>query len=145
MILTWYISAAVTHFFLWHFKDVWDVVRNLRTKECDDLHYQKMKVYKEVPLWWFGAIFLVTFALGIGLCYAADSGLPWWGFIVAVIISAVFIPIIGTLYATVGYAPSLQFLIQMVGGAMVPGRPVANMYFTLCKFLPPWSSIPAPD
>ncbi|KAH9889084.1 OPT oligopeptide transporter [Cubamyces lactineus] len=128
---TMYIGAAVTHFFIWHFKDVWEVVRNLRTHECDDVHYQKMKVYKEVPLWWFGAIFIVTFALGLGLCYAADSGLPWWGFIVALIFTTVFIPILGSLYATVGYQPSLQFLIQMVGGAMIPGRPVANMYFTL--------------
>ncbi|KAI0334676.1 OPT oligopeptide transporter [Cubamyces sp. BRFM 1775] len=128
---TMYIGAAVTHFFIWHFKDVWEVVRNLRTYECDDVHYQKMKVYKEVPLWWFGAIFIVTFALGLGLCYAADSGLPWWGFIVALIFTTVFIPILGSLYATVGYQPSLQFLIQMVGGAMIPGRPVANMYFTL--------------
>ncbi|RDX43336.1 OPT oligopeptide transporter [Lentinus brumalis] len=131
---TAYIGTAVTHFFIWHFKDVWDVVKNVRTKECQDLHYQKMKVYKEVPLWWFGAVFVVTFALGLGLCYAADSGLPWWGFLVAIIISAVFVPILGTLYATVGYSPSLQFLVQMVGGAMVPGRPVANMYFTLYGF-----------
>ncbi|TFK88965.1 OPT oligopeptide transporter [Polyporus arcularius HHB13444] len=130
---TAYIGTAVTHFFIWHFKDVWDVVKNVRTKECQDLHYQKMKVYKEVPLWWFGAVFVVTFALGLGLCYAADSGLPWWGFLVAIIISAVFVPILGTLYATVGYSPSLQFLVQMVGGAMVPGRPVANMYFTLSR------------
>ena len=131
---TAYIGTAVTHFFIWHFKDVWNVVRNVRTKECDDAHYQKMKVYKEVPLWWFGAIFVLTFALGLGLAYAAKSGLPWWGFIVALIFSTAFVPILGTLYATVGYQPSLQFLIQMVGGAMIPGRPVANMYFTLCAY-----------
>jgi len=128
---TAYIGTAVTHFFIWHFKDVWDVVRNVRTKECDDVHYQKMKVYKEVPLWWFSVIFVITFALGLGLLYAANSGVPWWGFIVALILTTVFVPILGTLYATVGYQPSLQFLIQMVGGAMIPGKPVANMYFTL--------------
>ncbi|KAI0628167.1 OPT oligopeptide transporter [Trametes polyzona] len=128
---TAYIGAAVTHFFLWHFKDVYDVVRNVRTRECEDAHYQKMKVYKEVPAWWFLVMFVATFALGLGLLYAADSGLPWWGFIVALIFSAAFVPILGSLYATVGYQPSLQFLIQMVGGAMIPGKPVANMYFTL--------------
>ncbi|KAH9913437.1 OPT oligopeptide transporter [Fomitopsis serialis] len=117
---TAYIGTAVTHFFIWHFKDVWEVVRNVRTHECQDVHYQKMKVYKEAPS-----------GVGLGLCYAADSGLPWWGFIVALIFSAAFVPILGTLYATVGYQPSLQFLIQMVGGAMIPGKPVANMFFTL--------------
>ena len=128
-------AAAVTHFFIWHFKDVYNVIRSVRKEECQDVHYQKMKVYKEVPFWWFAALFVVTFALGLGLLYAAKSGLPWWGFIVALIFSTAFVPILGTLYATVGYQPSLQFLIQMVGGAMIPGKPVANMYFTLCKFL----------
>ncbi|TFY51641.1 hypothetical protein EVJ58_g10458 [Rhodofomes roseus] len=128
---TAYIGTAVTHFFIWHFKDVYQVVRNVRTQECQDAHYQKMKVYKEVPFWWFFVLFLIMFALGMGLIYAADSGLPWWGFIVALIFSTAFVPILGTLYATVGYQPSLQFLIQMVGGAMIPGKPVANMYFTL--------------
>ncbi|KZT69481.1 OPT superfamily oligopeptide transporter [Daedalea quercina L-15889] len=128
---TMYIGTAVTHFFIWHFKDVYNVVRNVRTQECQDVHYQKMKVYKEAPAWWFAVLFVITFALGLGLLYAADSGLPWWGFIVALIFSTAFVPILGTLYATVGYQPSLQFLIQMVGGAMIPGKPVANMYFTL--------------
>ncbi|KAI0762192.1 OPT oligopeptide transporter protein-domain-containing protein [Trametes elegans] len=131
---TAYISAAVTHFFIWHFKDVWIIVRNVRTQECDDVHYQKMKVYKEVPLWWFGVIFVITFALGLGLLYTAKSGLPWWGFIVTLIFSTVFIPILGTLYATVSYQSSLRFLIKMVGGVMIPGRPVANMYFTLYDY-----------
>lgn len=34
------------------------------------------------------------------------------------------------LYCTVGYAPSIENMIQMLGGALVPGKPVANMYFT---------------
>ena len=38
------------------------------------------------------------------------------------------------LYCTVGYAPSIENLVQMVGGAILPGRPVANMYFTLYGF-----------
>jgi hypothetical protein len=35
------------------------------------------------------------------------------------------------LNCTVGYAPSIENLVQMVGGAIIPGKPVANMYFTL--------------
>jgi hypothetical protein len=35
------------------------------------------------------------------------------------------------LNCTVGYAPSIENLAQMVGAAIVPGKPVANMYFTL--------------
>ncbi|VDC02955.1 unnamed protein product [Peniophora sp. CBMAI 1063] len=129
---TAYIGAAVTHFAIWHLKDVIKVVKDVWSgRECEDLHFQKMKAYKEIPHWWYLALFIVMFALGMGLSYAADSGMPAWAYIISLIFSAVFVPILGSLYATVGYQPSLQFLIQMVGGALMPGKPVANMYFTL--------------
>ncbi|KZP29075.1 OPT oligopeptide transporter [Athelia psychrophila] len=128
---TMYIGAAITHFFLWHFKDIWAVVKTARTEECQDPHYQKMKIYKEVPWYWYGITFLACFAMALGTSYGADSGMPWWALIVSLIITAVFLPIIGTLYCTVGYQPSLENLVQMVGGAIMPGKPVANMYFTL--------------
>ena len=130
---TAYIGAAVTHFAIWHLQDVIKVVKDVWSgRECEDLHYQKMKVYKEIPHWWYAALFVVMFALGMGLSYAADSGMPAWAYIVSLIFTTLFVPILGSLYATVGYQPSLQFLIQMVGGALMPGKPVANMYFTLC-------------
>ncbi|KAI0089664.1 OPT oligopeptide transporter [Irpex rosettiformis] len=128
---TMYIGAALTHFLLWHGKTVYNIIKDSRTKEPDDPHYQKMKVYKEVPIWWYLAILLGTFGLALGMAYAADSGLPWWGLIVALIFATLFIPVVGTLNCTVGYAPSIENLVQIVGGAIIPGRPVANMYFTL--------------
>ncbi|KZP29051.1 OPT oligopeptide transporter [Athelia psychrophila] len=128
---TMYIGAAITHFFLWHFKDIWAVVKSARTEECQDPHYQKMKVYKEVPWYWYGITFLACFAMALGTSYGANSGMPWWALIISLIITAVFLPIIGTLFCTVGYQPSIENLVQMVGGAIMPGKPVANMYFTL--------------
>jgi OPT family oligopeptide transporter len=144
-----YIGAAITHFGLWHGKEVYRLIKNSRTQDCDDLHYQKMKIYNEVPWWWYVSTFGICSAIGLGMAYAAKSGMPWWAFIVAIIFAAAFIPIIGTvhpsvftfthciltfdvqLYCTVGYAPSIENLIHMVGGSIMPGRPVADMYFTL--------------
>ncbi|KAJ3912570.1 OPT oligopeptide transporter [Lentinula edodes] len=128
---TIYIGASVTHFFVWYWPTFSEIIKNYRTKECDDPHYQKMRVYKEVSNWYYAVIFFICSALAIGLAYAAKSGLPAWALIIALIFAAFFVPIIGTLNATVGYAPLVQNLMQMLGGALVPGRPVANMYFTL--------------
>ncbi|KAF7964488.1 hypothetical protein HWV62_6985, partial [Athelia sp. TMB] len=128
---TMYIGAAITHFFIWHFKDVLAIVKSVRKEECQDPHYQKMKVYKEVPWYWYTAVFVICFAMALGTSYGAKSGMPWWALIVALIITTVFLPVIGTLYCTVGYGPSIENLVQMVGGAIMPGKPVANMYFTL--------------
>ncbi len=55
-----------------------------------------MKVYKEVPIWWYLLILLGTFGLALGMAYAADSGLPWWGLIVSLIFATLFIPVVGT-------------------------------------------------
>ncbi|KAH8917353.1 OPT oligopeptide transporter [Atractiella rhizophila] len=131
---TMYIGAMVTHFALWHAKDVWNIIRKSRTQESDDPHYQKMKVYKEVPWYWYIGIFIATNAIALATIYTSHSQLPFWGLWVALILAAFFLPIVGTLYCTVGYAPSIQNLVQMVGGAIIPGKPVANMYFTLYGF-----------
>ncbi|KAF5365456.1 hypothetical protein D9758_010828 [Tetrapyrgos nigripes] len=128
---TIYIGAAITHFFVWHWGTIYKILKNYWTEECQDPHYRKMKVYKEITNWAYFGIFVVCLALAIGLAYAAESGLPAWALIIAVIFAWGFTPIIGTLYATVGYAPNIQNLMQMLGGALVPGKPVANMYFTL--------------
>lgn len=127
---TMYIGAAIMHFIVWHAKDVWKLVRQ-KDADIDDPHYQKMKVYKECPTWWYAALFLVSFAMAMATSYTAHSGLPWWALIVSLILAAFLLPIIGTLYCTVGYAPSIEVLIEMVAAAMVPGKPVANMYATL--------------
>lgn len=128
---TMYIGAALTHFLLWHGKTVWRLIIESRTKECDDPHYQKMKIYKEAPIYWYLGIFLASIGMALATAYTAHSGLPWWGLFVALIFSALFIPVVGTLACTVGYAPSIENLVQMLGGAIIPGKPVANMYFTL--------------
>ncbi|KAF8878897.1 oligopeptide transporter [Gymnopilus junonius] len=119
---TMYIGAAVTHFFLWHFKTVVGIIRDYKTKQCDDAHYRRMKVYKEISNWWYIVILLVTAAISLGRCYAAKSGLPWWGFLLALLFAWMFVPVIGQLNATVG--------------AAIPGKPVANMYFTMYGWNP---------
>ncbi|KAH9478936.1 Oligopeptide transporter 3 [Psilocybe cubensis] len=133
---TMYIGAAITHFFLWHSKTIYKIISEYRTSECPDPHYQKMKIYKEISNWWYFAIFVATTGIALGTTYAAKSGLPWWALFVALIFAWMFVPIIGTLNATVGYAPSIENMVQMLGGALVPGKPVANMYFTMYGYNP---------
>ncbi|KAJ7899268.1 OPT oligopeptide transporter [Mycena olivaceomarginata] len=127
---TIYIGAALTHFLLWHGKRVYKLIRAGR-EGIDDPHFKKMKAYPEMSNWWYLAVFLVCFGVAVGTTYGAKSQLPAWATIIALLFGWLFVPVIGTLYATVGYAPSIENLIQMLGGALVPGKPVANMYFTM--------------
>ncbi|KJA14222.1 hypothetical protein HYPSUDRAFT_150665 [Hypholoma sublateritium FD-334 SS-4] len=133
---TMYIGAAITHFFLWHYQTVYKIVRDYRTSDSDDPHYLKMRIYKDISNWWYFFIFIATTAMAIGTTYAAKSGLPWWATLIALFFAWMFVPVIGTLNATVGYAPSIEDMVQMLGGALIPGKPVANMYFTMYGYNP---------
>ncbi|KAJ7027092.1 OPT oligopeptide transporter [Mycena alexandri] len=127
---TIYIGAALSHFLLWHGKTVYNTIRGGRDG-IQDPHFQKMRAYPEVSNWWYLGMFVLCFGMAVGTTYGAKSQLPAWATIIALLFGWIFVPVIGTLYATVGYAPSIENLIQMLGGALVPGKPVANMYFTM--------------
>ncbi|KAF8055167.1 peptide transporter MTD1 [Lyophyllum atratum] len=125
------IGATIMHVIIWYGKDIIDVIKKYRAGENYDPHLAKMKVYPEVPMWWYIATFVASFSMAMATIYTGGSGLPWWGLIVALIISAVFLPFVITVYAITGFSPNIQNLVQMLGAAMIPGNPQANMYFTL--------------
>ncbi|EIN10286.1 OPT oligopeptide transporter [Punctularia strigosozonata HHB-11173 SS5] len=127
-------GATITHMILWNGKQVWDAVKTSRQGAIKDAHYEKMKVYKEVPQWWYVGMFVSSLAMALATNYTSDSGLPWWAFFIAVGFAAIFLPIISTLYAILCYVPGTEDVARMLGAALVPGKPHANMYFTLYAY-----------
>ncbi|KJA26691.1 hypothetical protein HYPSUDRAFT_132645 [Hypholoma sublateritium FD-334 SS-4] len=125
------IGATVTHVLIWYGKEIISVIKKYRAGEDYDPHLAKMKVYPEVPMWWYIAMFVSSFAMAMATLYTGGSGLPWWGLIVGIMISAIFLPFVITVYAITGFSPNIQHLVQMLGAALIPGSPQANMYFTL--------------
>ncbi|KAG6917369.1 hypothetical protein DXG01_002834 [Tephrocybe rancida] len=127
------IGATITHVAVWYGKEIIDVIRKFRAGENYDPHLAKMKVYPEVPMWWYILTFVGSFAMAMATMYTGHSGLPWWGLIVGLIISSIFLPFVITVYAITGRS-LIPSLVQMLGAAMIPGNPQANMYFTLYGF-----------
>ncbi|KAF9031336.1 peptide transporter MTD1 [Hymenopellis radicata] len=125
------IGATITHVVIWYGKGILQVIRQYRAGENYDPHLAKMKVYPEVPMWWYIAVFFGSLAMAMATIYTGHSGLPWWGLIVAIILSAIFLPFVVTVYAITGFVPDIQSLIQILGASMMPGSPQTNMYFTL--------------
>jgi hypothetical protein len=37
-----------------------------------------MKVYNEVPMWWYILVFIGSFAMAMSTIYTGHSGLPWY-------------------------------------------------------------------
>ncbi len=59
------------------------------------VHYNKMRVYKEVPQWWYATIFLISLGVAIGTAYSGVNTLPWWSMIVFTIIAFILAVILG--------------------------------------------------
>ncbi|KAJ7103354.1 OPT oligopeptide transporter [Mycena belliarum] len=127
-------GATITHMIIWNGKQVWEALRSGQRGECQDAHYLKMKVYDEVPFWWYTLMFVASLAMGMATNYTAKSQLPWWGFFIAVGFAVIFLPIISTLYAILCYVPGTQDIARMLGAGLIPGKPQANMYFTLYAY-----------
>ncbi|RFU31628.1 hypothetical protein B7463_g4723, partial [Scytalidium lignicola] len=101
-----------------------------------DPHYKLMmsNLYKEVPLWWWGAVLVICWAVALGCLYALKSTLPWWGFLVSTIMMTIFLLFFGAQYGITGFQFNIQPICQTLAGYMFPGKPLANMYFTCFTF-----------
>jgi OPT oligopeptide transporter protein len=154
------IMAAFTHMTLWHWDDIksaldvfapfkkifkpkeWDLkfwkyeAEKMTPEEAEEIcpHYRLMLNYDDVPGWWFGLIWIVSAVTGLIMSRLAGSTLEVWAFIIALIISASSLTFFAALIAMFGFHINVQPLIQMIGAYLLPGRPLANLYFATFGF-----------
>ncbi|KAE9362709.1 OPT-domain-containing protein [Stipitochalara longipes BDJ] len=109
------------------------VVGNIISQE--DVHNRLMKRYKDAPLSWYLATFIIMLAVGIFVVEYYPVHLPWYGLILALgICTILFIPI-GIVMAITNQHSSIYLICQLVCGAVFPGRPVANMVFVTYGYI----------
>ncbi|KAI0351216.1 OPT oligopeptide transporter [Trametes cingulata] len=133
------LGATFTHVFYWHWQDIKPFLKtfnpwNKTPLEVHDAHNEKMKVYKQIPRWWYFVLLAVAYAIAQATNYGGHSGLPWWAVTVILLISLVMSMLFATLAATIGFKEfnsSANGFYQMITAYMVPGQPVANMYGAL--------------
>ncbi|KAK3677023.1 hypothetical protein LTR78_003228 [Recurvomyces mirabilis] len=97
-----------------------------------DPHYKLMmrNLYKETPMWWWGAVVIISWVAGVAALYGMRSTLPWWGFLISTILTSIFLLFFGAQMGITGFQFNTQPICQMLAGYMFPGRPLANFYFT---------------
>ncbi|KZT56011.1 OPT superfamily oligopeptide transporter [Calocera cornea HHB12733] len=153
-------SATIVHLLLWNRKDLaiawsWAAPRNLlrlarnfnwrfweasadfkppANEEELDPHYKEMLKYKDSPDWWYAVTWVIAAVVGMIVIYEGNSTLPWWGYFIAIILAVICILFFGALGAITGLNASVGTFLQMVGGYLHPGKPVANMYFVLWSY-----------
>jgi OPT family oligopeptide transporter len=136
------ISCVLVHTALYEGKDL---IRRIRFKrrdmEEDDVHMRAMRNYSEVPEWWFQVLLAVTFTASMVSVVAWPTFLPWWGFIVTLLLPLLFTLPIGIVQARSSQQIGLNVITEFVAGYLWPGRPVANIlvkiygYMTMSKGL----------
>ena len=122
------VTASITHAGFYYGKDI---VRQFKRSlsEEPDVHSRLMSRYKEVPHWWYAAIFLISFGMAIPAVKVYGTELPVWALCLAIVLAAIYIVPIGIIQAITAQQVGLNVITEMILGYMLPGRPVAMMCF----------------
>ncbi|KAL4916766.1 OPT oligopeptide transporter protein-domain-containing protein [Aspergillus aurantiobrunneus] len=124
------IGALITHVLIFYWEDMAVAWKQARSRTQPDPHYQGMLKYKEVPMWWYLASFVLAFFAGLIVTIRGQTTLPAWGYLVSLILGAFIAPFSCVLYGLYGTGVSTNQLSKMVAGALHPGRPLAGLYFS---------------
>ncbi|KAF9492268.1 oligopeptide transporter [Pleurotus eryngii] len=110
-----------------------EVVDTFKSKGAtrQDRHYRAMQKYKEAPWWWFVILLGVSFVSGLAVVIRGQTTVAWWSYIIALILGSVVAPFSILLTARLGHGVNTSQLMKMVAGVLQPGKPVANLYFSM--------------
>ncbi|MCJ1393609.1 hypothetical protein MMC18_006484 [Xylographa bjoerkii] len=146
------ITATFIHMLLWNYNDIKIGGKSKEQRKAEiladesmDPHYKLMVNYDEVPQWWFLGFLIISFVIGISTLYGVQSTLPWWGFIIAILLAAVMVLFFGAQYVITGFQFNQQLVIEMVAGYLHPGKPLGMLTHFFCPFLihqPPLRAFP---
>ncbi|KAL0058232.1 hypothetical protein AAF712_015099 [Marasmius tenuissimus] len=125
------IGGLIAHVVLFWGHEVRDAIRQAKDRSQPDVHYQAMRKYKEVPWWWYQLLLLLAFLAGLVVCIKGQTSLPWWSYIIALIVGMFITPFSTILYGRMGNGVATNQLMKMIPGIVNPGRPVANLYFSM--------------
>ncbi|GAB7357564.1 hypothetical protein MBLNU459_g0075t2 [Dothideomycetes sp. NU459] len=124
------IGALIAHVCLFWGKDIKKAYKSAKNGRFDDPHHTHMaKHYKETPLWWYLAVLVISFVLGLVVVLKENIKLPAWAYIVSLLLGTLIAPFSTILYSRYGNGIATNNMSKMLAGLMLPGRPVSNMYF----------------
>ncbi|EMD38929.1 hypothetical protein CERSUDRAFT_112637 [Gelatoporia subvermispora B] len=126
------IGGLIAHTVLFWGPEVKASFQQARTKTQPDPHYRIMiERYEEVPWYWYAFLLVISFIAGLIVVLKGQTTLPVWSYIIALILGAFIAPFSTMLFARMGNGIATNQLMKMVAGAINPGRPVANLYFSM--------------
>jgi len=88
-----------------------------------------MQYYPEVPMWWYGIIFIISFAFLCITIISIPTQLPIWAAVIAIFISFTLSIPLSIITAVTNQDVAGPVMHELIAGYMLPGRPIANTIF----------------
>ncbi|KAF9571162.1 hypothetical protein EC968_000965 [Mortierella alpina] len=121
------LMATVVHVILYNGQEMVARWKSARS-ENEDIHSRLMRVYPEVPDWWYISLFVISLALSLVTCIVWEY-MPWWAVLLAMGIAIFFVLPVGIVQAVTNQQPGLNIVTEYVIGYMLPGHAIANVTF----------------
>ena len=93
-----------------------------------DRHYKLLLEYDQVPQSWWATVLGISFAIGLVCIYILETSLPAWGYIVSILIAALFVLFFGAQSAITGFGFNTSPVVAMIAGYFHPGKPLGKSY-----------------
>ncbi|KAF9350990.1 hypothetical protein BGX26_010891 [Mortierella sp. AD094] len=101
----------------------------------EDIHTSLMRAYPEIPGWWFGAMFVICFAIAVLVCTTTDIHLPVYALVLALLLAAVFAIPMAIIQALSSSQIGLNVLSEVVCGYLLPGNQLGNSVFKCYSYM----------
>jgi cytochrome bd-type quinol oxidase subunit 2 len=89
------IGATVAHCIFFWGGDVKQAYKSARKGNYEDRHHQHMaEHYKETPAWWYAAVLVVSFVLGLVVIIKENITLSAWAYVVSLLLGILFAPFV---------------------------------------------------
>ncbi|AMD20413.1 HDL331Cp [Eremothecium sinecaudum] len=122
------VTSTVVHTFLFYRGHIMQALRAVRN-DSGDVHNRLMRNYKQTPWYWYVGLLCVFFPLSIITITVWETEMPIWALLLALFIATFFLIPVGIIYAVTTYAVGLNVITELIIGYLLPGRPIAMMFF----------------
>ncbi|KDN52723.1 small oligopeptide transporter [Tilletiaria anomala UBC 951] len=100
-----------------------------------DIHARLMSRYKEAPVWWYTATFLVSFDMAVPAVCSYSTSLPVLALIIALILAAIYTLLLAIISVITGSTIGLNVITEIIIGYMLPGHLAAMMIFKCFDYI----------
>ncbi|KAG8976307.1 hypothetical protein FRC05_004223 [Tulasnella sp. 425] len=128
------VTSVIIHTILNEGHAIIAAVRRTKVEE-EDIHARLMRRYPEVLSYYYMSISVIGFSMLIGAIKDPDLtpfklqefDVPIWSIFLATLLALIYIIPCAYVYAKSGTAVPINLLAELIPGALLPGRPFANM------------------